>query len=122
MQIGIDIVDISDIEMLNDSKYGLQKIFTTEELHLADKDGKYQKIESLAGRFAVKEASVKALGTGFSGGIQFKDIETLNSDNGKPLLNLYGKAKIIADQMGVVEYLVSISYSQHCAIALVILR
>ena len=47
----------------------------------------------IAGKFSAKEAVVKAMGTGFSDGIKIKDIEILNHRNGKPIINLYGKAK-----------------------------
>ena len=47
----------------------------------------------IAGKFSAKEAVTKAIGTGFSEGIKIKDIEILNLDNGKPIVNLYGKVK-----------------------------
>ena len=62
---------------------------------------KNQKIYyKIAGKFSAKEAVVKAMGTGFSDGIKIKDIEILNLNNGKPIINLHGKAK---KRMGNIE-------------------
>ena len=59
----------------------------------------------IAGKFSAKEAVVKAIGTGFSEGIKIKDIEILNLDNGKPILNLHGKAKKIIGNINPQVYL-----------------
>ena len=69
----------------------LKKILTDLEIKQIKKNQMiYYKI---AGKFSAKEAVVKAMGTGFSDGIKIKDIEILNHRNGKPIINLYGKAK-----------------------------
>ncbi len=88
-------------------------MFTAGELALVQDDwGEPQKIKRLTGRFAVKEALVKALGSGFAGGIGFKDIETLSEASGKPVLWLHGRAWALAEELGISEHRVSISYSR----------
>lgn len=90
---GIDLLEVKRIKKiyLNYENKFLKKILTDNEIKQIKKNQKiYYKI---AGKFSAKEAVVKAMGTGFSDGIKIKDIEILNLENGKPILNLYGKAK-----------------------------
>jgi len=90
--IGIDIVDIGRVESLL-SRYGdrfVQRVFTDEEAAYARKSVK--PAERLAGRFAIKEAVLKAFGTGKSQGIRWRDIETVRGRMGRPQVKLYGKA------------------------------
>jgi len=84
MEIGVDIVDLDRIETLY-TRYGmkfLQRFLTDEEIVLCLH--KPQVVASIAGRFAAKEAVVKALGTGFSGGVHWKSFEILNDERGCP--------------------------------------
>ena len=71
----------------------------------------------LAGRFAAKEAVLKALGTGWRGGIEFRDIETLPDPLGKPLVVLYRKTADLARTLGIDHILVSISHAGEYAVA-----
>ena len=90
---GIDLLKVERIKKiyLHYKDKFLKKIFTDLEIKQIKKNQKiYYKI---AGKFSAKEAVVKAMGTGFADGIKIKDIEILNLENGKPILNLYGKAK-----------------------------
>lgn len=90
---GIDLLKVERVKKiyLNYKDKFLKKIFTDLEIKQIKKNQKvYDKI---AGKFSAKEAVVKAMGTGFSDGIKIKDIEILNLNNGKPIINLYGKAK-----------------------------
>ena len=90
---GIDLLKVERIKKiyLHYKDKFLKKIFTDLEIKQIKKNQKiYYKI---AGKFSAKEAVVKAIGTGFADGIKIKDIEILNLENGKPILNLYGKAK-----------------------------
>ena len=90
---GIDLLEVKRIKKiyLNYQNKFLKKIFTDSEIKKIKKNQKvYYKI---AGKFSAKEAVVKAIGTGFSDGIKIKDIEIINLKNGKPIINLYGKAK-----------------------------
>ena len=76
----------------------------------------------VAGRFAAKEAAVKALGTGFAGGIGMHDVEILSLPSGKPGLLLHGEAALQAERMGVKAAHVSISHERDVAGAVVILE
>ena len=90
---GIDLLEVKRIKKiyLNYQNKFLKKIFTDSEIKQIKKnENVYYKI---AGKFSAKEAVVKAMGTGFSDGIKIKDIEIINLKNGKPIINLYGKAK-----------------------------
>ena len=71
----------------------------------------------LAGRFAVKEAVMKLLGTGWRGGIEFADIETLPDPAGRPYVTLSGPAAKLAEALGIRTILVSISHTGEYAIA-----
>ena len=92
---GIDLLKVERIKKIYlhyEDKF-LKKILTDMEIKQIKKNQQiYYKI---AGKFSAKEAVVKAMGTGFSEGIKIKDIEILNLENGKPILNLRGKAKKI---------------------------
>ena len=95
--LGTDIVNINRIQKIY-SKYGnhfLDKILTVSE----KKTPKSKNIETIAKRFAAKEAISKAIGYGFSKGIHFKNIEIYNDKNGKPCANINGKAKLILSKI-----------------------
>ncbi|MEI8102652.1 MAG: holo-[acyl-carrier-protein] synthase [Chlorobium sp.] len=84
MEIGVDIVDLDRIDTLYE-RYGLkflQRFLTEAEVNLCLQ--KSQIVASIAGRFAAKEAVVKALGTGFSGKVHWKSFEILNDEKGRP--------------------------------------
>ena len=90
---GIDLLKIERIKKiyLNYSERFLKKILTNREIkQIKNHRQIYNKI---AGKFSAKEAASKALGTGFANGVRIKDIEILNLKSGKPIINLYGKAK-----------------------------
>ncbi|NLB79130.1 MAG: holo-ACP synthase, partial [Clostridiaceae bacterium] len=67
--------------------------------------------------FCAKEAVAKALGTGISKGISFQDIEVLNDENGKPLINLYGEAERIYKILGSKAIDISLTHSRDYAAA-----
>jgi holo-[acyl-carrier protein] synthase len=69
---------------------------------------------------AVKEAVMKALGTGFGSGVGFLDVEVVTLPSGAPTIVLHGKAKSLADHMGISRWLVSTSHEGAMAIASVI--
>lgn len=76
----------------------------------------------LAARFAAKEAAVKALGTGFSQGIGFQEIEVVSDDLGKPVMNFSGPALERARALGVSRALVSLTHGRDVAAAVVVLE
>jgi len=90
--IGIDLVDMRRLEYLVEI-YGdrfTHKLFTAEERAYAE--GSNNPIRAYANRFAAKEATTKALGTGFTGGIRWQDVEIKRSPGGAPFLCLHAKA------------------------------
>ena len=114
--IGVDIIEIDRIQQAVE-RWGerfLRRVYTDTEL------GLYKgKVESLAARFAGKEAVVKALGTG-ERGIGWKDIEILTESGGRPLVNLYRQAQEQADDLGLKGLVISLSHSRNYAIAFVV--
>ena len=114
---GIDLVECGRIaEMVQ--KHGqrfLKRVFTEQER--ADCRGYKRQWERLAGRFAVKEAVMKILGTGWRGGIAWTDIETRNNPNGKPQVRLSGVVAEKVKEKGIREIHVSITHTAELAIA-----
>jgi len=118
----VDIVDIPRIQALLD-RYGkrfLGRVYTEAETAYAMRGA--NKAERLAGRFAVKEAVMKALGTGKSQGILWRDIETLRARSGKPEVRLHGQAVKWAKLRGGGAVHVSITHDGGKAMAFVILE
>ncbi len=114
---GVDLIEISRITEVV-SRHGnhyLERIYTPAELEQCGR-----RVESLAGRFAVKEAVAKALGSGI-GDVTWKEIEILGDENNAPVLSLHGVAKQKADKMGLKQWSVSISHSQSHSVAFVVM-
>jgi len=117
LRTGVDLIEISRIEEVV-SRHGnhyLERIYTPAELEHCGK-----RMESLAGRFAAKEAVAKALGCGI-GDIGWKEIEVLGDEQNAPVLTLYGAAERIAKDIGLSTWSVSISHSQSHSVALVVM-
>lgn len=122
---GIDLASVDRIrEMIADhGDRFLHRVFTGAERETATKQaGASKKAEHLAGRFAAKEAALKALGTGWRDGIAWTDVEILNQPSGAPSLHLHAKAREFADALGAKNYHVSISHAAGVATASVILE
>ena len=120
--IGVDIVDIARIQALLD-RHGerfLRRVYTEAETAYAMRG--VNRAERLAGRFAVKEALMKALGTGKTQGILWKDVETLRGRAGKPEVHLHGQAVRWAKLRGSSAVHVSITHDGGKAVAFVILE
>ena len=116
-------VDIAEVPRIRESieRFGdrfLRRVFTEGEVRYCEH--KATRYESFAARFAAKEAGMKALGTGWSRGVRWRDIEVANAPSGKPTLNLMGVARDIADRMGVKNISLSITHSGNLALAQVI--
>lgn len=114
---GVDIVECARIERIW-KKYAatfLDRIYTPAEQEYCV-NCKTPGLR-LAGRFAAKEAVLKALGTGWRGGIEFRDIETLPDPLGKPLVTLHRKTADLARTLGIDHVLVSISHAGEYAVA-----
>lgn len=113
--IGVDVVDLARFEDVLDRTPGIvDRLFTKAEQQSAQ--GHELPLQSLAGRFAVKEAVAKALKA--PSGMQFHDCEV--SNGGAPELSISGTVKEVADKLGVTNWHVSISHDGPVAIAYVI--
>jgi len=118
--IGVDIVEIDRIRTLFE-RYGerfLKRAFGPEEIRHCT--GRIDPSASLAARFAAKEAFVKALGTGMTSGIRFLDIQV--TGDRPPRIRLAGKARELADKMGIRGVHVSLSHERTHAVAMVIVE
>lgn len=114
----MDIVEIERVERaLQRRKSFAQRIFTEREKKYCLSRPK--PAAHFALRFAAKEAVAKALGTGI-GFISWKDIEVVNEKKGKPKVILKGRAKEVANRVGIEEIFISLSYTRGNAIASVI--
>lgn len=122
--MGTDIVEVERISA-GLERFGPRyaaKILSPAELALLAPGGGLPPAVRLAGRFAAKEAAVKALGTGFSAGIGLHDVEILADAGGRPLLSFAGRARMRLQQLGARNLHVSISHERHYAVAVVILE
>jgi holo-[acyl-carrier protein] synthase len=118
--LGLDIAEIDRIEAAI-SRHGapfLERLFTPAEASYCER---YKnRFERYAGRFAAKEAAMKALGTGWSRGVRWRDVEVVREPGGRPTLRLAGVARKIADGLGVKNISLSITHSGNFALAEVI--
>ena len=113
--VGIDVVDIDRFgQTLERTPRLRERLFTPAERELP--------LQSLAARFAAKEALVKALGTGFSQGIWLSDILIRKGVDGEPIAILSGVALERFQSLGGGSIHVSISHDRHSALAVVILE
>ena len=114
--LGVDIVDIARMKrILERTPSFARKVYSDEErAYCMDKATPEV---HFATRFAAKEAVVKALGTGFSGGIGVRDIEVRRTSKGRPYVVLSGRAKEVARELGVRELPISLSYTHTEAVA-----
>jgi holo-[acyl-carrier protein] synthase len=96
------------------------RVFDESELEYSRSKGETHL--HLAARFAAKEALFKALGKGLSEGMTWTDVKVVNDESGKPFIELRRRAKEIADEMGVKTIHVSLSHTDDCSIAVVILE
>lgn len=119
--LGLDIVEIDRVKSMLE-KWGDRfscKVFTDKEIEYC---GKYRSSAvHFAGRFAAKEAAMKALGVGWGAAV-WQDVEILNEEGGKPVLFIKGPAAGIARKLGADTMHVSISHSEKSACAVVILE
>lgn len=116
LRTGVDLIEIArirDVVSRHGKRY-LERIYTPAELALCGK-----RVESLAGRFAAKEAVAKALGCGI-GDVEWKEIEILGDEQNAPVLHLHGKAAQKSDELGLTNWSVSLSHSQSHTVALVV--
>ena len=104
--LGVDIVEIDRMDrILQRSPRFAYRVFSDDERAYCE------------AHFAAKEAVLKALGTGFADGIAFTDVEVTHDEKGKPIALLHGRAKRIAESLGILEIPLSLSRTNETAVA-----
>ncbi len=118
-------VDLAEVGRIRDAitRYGrrfIDRIYTPAEIAYVER--KANRFERYAGRFAAKEAGMKAIGTGWRRGVRWQDFEVTNLPSGRPTLQLHGEAARIAEQLGVKLISLSITHTAELGMAHVILE
>ena len=118
-------IDIAEVERIAQSiaRFGgrfKERVFTPDEIRYCE--SKANKAERYAARFAAKEAGMKALGTGWSRGVRWQDIEVRRLAGGRPTLAFHGRAGEIFFQLGGVRAHLSITHTEENAMAFVVLE
>lgn len=109
--IGTDITECLRIARMIErhAELFVDRVYTPEEIQYCQH--RKQSTQHFAGRWAAKEAVLKALGTGWRRGISWRDVEICNEPGGKPIVVIRGGAKDVCDDLGITKVLISIS---HC--------
>jgi holo-[acyl-carrier protein] synthase len=118
--IGTDIVECLRIAQMIE-RHGelfIDRVYTTAEIEYCR--SRKQATQHFAGRWAAKEAILKAIGTGWRRGISWRDIEVRNNEGGRPSVALCGGARDVVEQLGVGDVLVTISHCRTHATAFAI--
>lgn len=114
--IGVDMIETERVAQ-SVTRFGdrfLKRVYTERELAYCD-----GRIASLAVRWAAKEATAKALGTGI-GDVSWREIEVINQANQRPSIQLHGAAAALAEELGLSGFAVSLSHTKEYAIAFVV--
>jgi holo-[acyl-carrier protein] synthase len=120
--LGTDLIEIERVQASMD-RFGerfLDRVFTAGEIAYCMR--KKQPAESFAARFAAKEAGAKALGTGISRGVSWKEIEVTREIGKRPMLHFSGRAGELAKRMGVRRVQLSLSHSRKLAMAVALVE
>ena len=118
--MGVDIAEVQRIQgaIERHGEVFLRRVYTPREREYCEQFR--NKYERYAGRFAAKEAAMKALGTGWRRGVRWVDLEVVREPSGRPTLALAGEAGKIAQQLGVKNIALSITHTENQALAQVI--
>jgi holo-[acyl-carrier protein] synthase len=120
--LGTDLIETRRVQESID-RFGerfLARVFSASEIAYCKR--KKNAAESFAARFAAKEAGAKALGTGISHGVSWKEFEVKRAASGKPSLHLSGRAAELAGAMGVKRIQLSLTHSRELAMAVVVVE
>jgi len=119
---GIDIAEVDRVAASIErfGKRFLERVFTPAEIRYCE--SKANKAERYAGRFAAKEAAMKAIGTGWSRGVRWQDVEVTRVPGGRPTVTFHGKAAEFFHRLGAVRAHLSITHTQQSAMAQIILE
>jgi holo-[acyl-carrier protein] synthase len=118
--IGTDITECLRIARMIE-RHGelfINRVYTDEEIRYCQK--RKQATQHYTGRWAAKEAILKALGTGWRKGIAWRDIEIRNNPSGKPVVAVRGGVRDVVERLGIVEIHVTISHCRSHATAMAI--
>lgn len=120
--MGVDLAEVDRIKtaMERHGETFLRRVYTAAEREYCE--GFRNKYERYAGRFAAKEAAMKALGTGWRRGVRWVDFEVVRELGGRPTIRLDGEAKKIAEEIGVKRIALSITHTEAMALAQVIME
>lgn len=119
---GVDLAEVSRIREAI-ARYGhrfIERIYTPAEIAYVER--KANRFERYAGRFAAKEAGMKAIGTGWRRGVRWQDFEVSNLMSGRPVLELHGEAARVAESLGVKFISLSMTHTAELGMAHVILE
>ena len=119
---GIDLAEVDRIRAAYE-RFGqrfIERVFTPAEIAYVER--KANRFERYAGRFAAKEAGMKAIGTGWRRGVRWQDFEVANLPSGKPTLRFHGAAATFAERLGVKNVSLSITHTAANGMAFVILE
>jgi len=119
---GIDIAEVDRIAASME-RFGLrflERVFTPEEIRYCE--SKANKAERYAGRFAAKEAAMKAIGTGWRLGVTWQDVEVTRPPGGRPAIAFHGRAAEFFRKLGATRAQLSITHTKELAMAQVILE
>jgi len=119
---GVDLIEIERIAH-SIERYGerfLRRIYTDHEIAYCSK--KRSSAESFAARFAAKEAGAKALGTGISRGVTWIEFQVARQPGGRPVLELRGRAALLARELGVKTISLSLTHTGKLAMATVMME
>jgi len=122
MGTGVDLIEIERIAH-SIERYGerfLRRIYADHEIAYCS--SKRSSAESFAARFAAKEAGAKALGTGISRGVTWIEFQVARRPGGRPVLELRGRAALLAREMGVKTISLSLTHTGNLAMAMVMLE
>jgi holo-[acyl-carrier protein] synthase len=123
VSVGVDLIEIERIQKaLEDPQIGTRfrnRVFTENEIQYCEKKqrGRY---ESYAGRFAAKEAVMKALGRGWGSKVTWVEIEVARARSGKPDIVLHGKTALFAQGLGIQRWALSITHTREHGLAYVV--
>lgn len=118
--IGSDLVDLERIRVIleTESERFLNRILTDGERRYCERFA--DPAGPVGARFAAKEAVMKCLGTGWAQGLSWQDIEVLRNEHGAPSIRLSGRAAEIAEKLGIVRILISLSHTPDHSLAMAV--
>ncbi|HEX8457442.1 MAG TPA: holo-ACP synthase [Pyrinomonadaceae bacterium] len=122
ISIGIDIIEVARVrQVIERTPRFVRRVFTDAERRYCEGRG-VASAQHFAARFAAKEAALKALGTGWSGGLAWHNVEIISAESGAPLLVFHKLARELFQRSGATTAHLSISHTTEHAIAQVVLE